>query len=416
MRKLKILFVLSMFCWSPVITAQTTNRQYVLVDDNVKQEIIEKLMSSLSTSENEAKYMIKGLIDDAFNQYFTHKKTACDVFEADSVESLHKLLKQKDKEIRELQKSHFEELVKENTKLWSERFDSLADASTARYNELKYYWEVKYDSVVSFDSLIVSVLNDSIASISHRLSFTIEKMDSLQAECAVLQQNALVFEGISEELSLRQRTLNEAYSSCLNSGLGYIEGDAVREKVDSYKELLGMLKQRIPAEQQKQIDQIEKICKVVDFFDSAIAQLAMPFDKEANDKLLEEYETLGELCGMLQPIQQTELAQVQQALDEEYLAVLHFRNGIIGTLKEEGLIPNEAAIDANLKMIDEKVGLFTSGKTNFDEGYYYRYYVHINKQLSDLRTWLTNFPKKDYGNSEVFVKHLDEVSKSLVKE
>ena len=40
----------------------------------------------------------------------------------------------------------FEELVEENTKLWSERFDSLADASTARYNELKYYWEVKYDS------------------------------------------------------------------------------------------------------------------------------------------------------------------------------------------------------------------------------------------------------------------------------
>lgn len=379
--------------------AQTPATTYIKVDQTVIEDIIASHVAKAKPADTKEEYLYKGLLEDAFREYVASKKVRADVVEQSVVSQMRadhrKELDEKNAEIKSLSKDNYEQ------KLTQAKADFEAQLAAQKAGG---------DSAVVAMRAQVTAKDNVIAAQEGTIESLNEKVNTLTAENEELRKNDAVFKNISEKLNQKRDALADAYRSVANAGLGRIKDfDALRQTGTAYVEFLDVLGQKPSAQEQKQIADIDAVCKAADYYQRAVAQLAKVYDAKANEALINEYAKVK--TSTISPMQGTDMARVYEALKDENMVVAAFRNSILGYLRNEGCIPDNQAMKAALAKINENVEIFADANT--PAGQFSPLYVEINKTLATLNAGVKGWSKNGYDDPDKFKAFLTKIDASL---
>lgn len=367
--------------FSPTVLAQTTNgeRKYVVVNDKIRSEVIEKTVKSYDPDKKD-EIFYKKMLTDAFDAYFAHKKLKANVYEQDTINSLNRQLSERISEVKRLSKDGVEQRIHDIISTWSKKCDSIQK--------------------------VASDQNDTIVFLREQLAYA---QNTLQT----MRQSTSVLENIMEQLKERQMAINTSFASCTNSQLVNIQNiPDIQKSISSYMDFLGLLKQPVPSEQMTQIEIINVTCSAALFCQAVKSELSKKYNVQAVNELMTKAGVVDKEIGKLKPMQQTEFSQLVHVLKNEELVVLNLKNGVLASLAEEGCIPDEDAINNALEIISNYVSLITNGDPNCNGGYN-THYVYLNNIIEKLRSDIKQSKKKGFDNETKYKNYIDSLRDSL---
>lgn len=361
--------------------SQGSTNKYVVVDENVKNDIIGKIAKKYAKGKDMNELAYRELLREGFDTYFNNRKTHAAVYEQSFVDNLNKTIEAQDKQIEQLNPSSVQTQI-----------DSARESEKAK-------WKAKNDTITNE--------RDDLKGQLTKLQTELDKANS---ELTGLRQNAGIVENITSQLNETQGALNAAYSACRNGSLQFIsDADGKKKAIEDYSSLMKMLKQPVPDEQQKKIALIESTCAAAKLYQKTQAELKRKYDKKAVDELVRQFPTIDRTNLTSQNA--TELASIKELLDKEPYVIKNFRNGILNGLRESGSIPDSEEAKRALTLITGKVKSFSGNDSNVEQNGYNKGYVYINEQLKTLRREITNCDK--YRHEEKFKQLLDQIDRFL---
>lgn len=390
--------ILGAFCLvlSLGAVAQKATPQYVVVDEKIKEDVIQAAAARYAKGDDMKEAAFRTLIGDAFTEYFGHKKTRAEVFSRDSVNMLNKKLAESSETIRKL-----------NTRLSQDKTKELLDAKDKECKN-------RCDSITRLFDGDIAQKSRECDSLQRILAETQGRLSELNTRQAAMEQNAAVFRNIEKKLSDLQMALNQAYAVCSTNSLSSIGNiDEMEGAVKSYSDFMEMLDQNIPEEQKEHIALIQSTCKVVEYYHKASLLLDGKYDKAAVEKSQREYSAVEPYLKTMNARQAADVARVNELLVREKNVMLNFRKFVLGDLQELGCIPDETAREAAMEVIRKRLSIFNAGDPNCKEGYYDNGYVYINRQLDKLYSGLKDYRKNNLGEPKAFERFLNGISDSL---
>lgn len=376
--------------------AQKAPRQYIVVDDNIKEEVTQAAAAKYAKGDDMKEAAFRTLIGDAFTAYFGHKKTRAEVVSRDSVNSLNRQLATARETITNLRN----QLSQANAKAQPDAKDR--------------EWKNKCDSVKQSMDGVLAERSRECDSLQRLLAETQGRLSELNTRQAALEQNASVFKNIEKRLSDLQAELNKAYEKCTTGSLSGINDCAEMESaVKSYSDFMKMLDQAVPAEQKEQIALIQSSCKAAEYYQKASSLLDGKYDKAAVDKMVKEYSAVEPYLKNMNSQQAAELARVHDLLKWEDNVILNFRETILKELLDMRCIPDPTAYNIAMDTTLTNWGIYNGDDPNCKEGYYDNGYRYINKQLEKLYSGLENYSKNKFEDPKTFEKFLKGIGDSL---
>lgn len=376
--------------------AQKVTRQYIVVDDKIKEEVTQAAAAKYAKGDEMKEAAFRTLIGDAFTAYFGHKKTRAEVVSCDSVDLLNRQLKSAGEAITSLRN----QLSKTDN-------NALLDAKDRE-------WRNKCDSISKSNEAVLAARSRECDSLQRLLTETQGRLSELNTRQAALEQNASVFKNMEKRLSDLQTELNQAYAKCSAGSLSGISNiSEMEDAVKSYSDFMKILDQTVPAEQKEQIALIQSTCKVAEYYQKASSLLDGKYDKATVDKMVKEYSEVEPYLKNMSSQQAAELARVHDLLKWEENVILNFRETILKELLDMGCIPDEATYKNALDTTLTNWGIFNGDDPNCKEGYYDNGYKYINKQLEELYSGLKNYSGKNLKDPKTFEKFLKGISESL---
>lgn len=376
--------------------AQKVTRQYIVVDDKIKEEVTQAAAAKYAKGDDMKEAAFRTLIGDAFTAYFGHKKTRAEVVSCDSVDLLNRQLKSAGETITSLRN----QLSKTDN-------NALLDAKDRE-------WRNKCDSVKRSMGIVIAQKSGECDSLQLLLAETQGRLSELNTRQTALEQNASVFKNIEKRLSDLQVELNKAYEKCTTGSLSGINDCAEMETAArSYSDFMKMLDQAVPAEQKEQIALIQSTCHVADYYQKATSLLDGKYDKAAVDKMVKEYSVVEPYLKNMNSQQAAEVTRIYELLVREERVILNFRNFILADLHSLECISDEIGYDEAMGIVKKRWGIFNAGNPNCKEGYYDNGYTYINKQLEKLYSGLENYSKNKFEDPKTFEKFLKGIGDSL---
>lgn len=381
------------------VMGQSATENYYLHDTEIIEKTASDVANKYAKGDQNNQLLLKSQIQEAFGKYFKNRKTeAKDVVGKSIINDLNNRIAEQEKTILTLRS--------ENASLTKEENARIFEDSITKLNQ-------SHSNLLSSKESEMKDLLDSIGRLNARIDELNAENNRLNDDINRQNANSAIFANINAKLKERQEDLARAYRNCTGQSLASLthpESDI--KATEAYLELLKLLDQPVPKEQQEQIAKIKAICEAAKYYQDAQNELAAKYNKKEVEDLLKKGKGLNGTNGTLEQIQKTELEGIIKALQQEIDVVMNFRNGILGSLKEEGSLPPASIKDATDK-IDLHVGLFTDGDPNIEKDGYNRHYTHINKVLKQLRKGINEAEKRGFTNDKTYQKFLDDISIEL---
>lgn len=379
-------------CRLSLVAAQERDR-YVRIDESVMQDVKNDVVRGMESSSEENKIIYDAIIDKAFDLYFGNKNVNADrLVGSDSVKALNDGMEMLRKEIERLKN------------------DSIAMADKLAEMDKNYVSRECLagcaDSLRMMEKIIAG--QDSALRCERGLNQTsLDRIKELELQLSK-------FDRVAERLNAAKKALSDADSICEACRLADMHDlDTLSEAATGYVELLSLLGMEAEPACVGQVERVNAVCFVAEFYGRSMIQLAGPFDHNANQALLQESTIVKSRLEYLSDVQKDELNVMVEAIENEQYAIKNFRNGVIKSLKDLGCIADEGVADDAYDSIDANIKLFTGNKHKVPGSGKYQYnplYVNINRQLESLRAGIRDKVLDDPVPYNMF---LDEISKSL---
>ena len=391
MRKFNIAGVLCLWLGITAVAAQ--EQTYISVNQQTADKITEHVLDQQEGATPENIGWAKGLIQEAFKNYFSDKSVRADVYDKATMDNLEQEkahLLDSIKGLHKENKNLTKQLSKENIQ---GQLDDLRE-------KLKREYEARQSA--SNDSLAMQ--GKQIARMNQQLNSLQEVLGERDALIAKLEENAKIADNVIAQHNARKDALTILYQEIANSQtLDYIDGDTIQKTIADYAEYTQLISLPVGEEEKAQMAYLETAAQAGKLYHEAKTAMGAKYDAEKGQALLKAYEQFQAHDSVLNSGQKTMLAQVQKALEELEKAITHFRLSIIDYLREQGQIPDQETVTEVKEGIWLRVGNFAEGRYT-DRKHYSPYHVNLNKVLDEAIKGLKVMNETDY---ETFVNGIE---------
>ena len=391
MRKFNVVGVLCL--WLGITTVAAQEQTYISVNQQTADKITEHVLDQQEGATPENIGWAKGLIQEAFKNYFSDKSVRADVYDKATMDNLEQEkahLLDSIKGLHKENKNLTKQLSKENIQ---GQLDDLRE-------KLKREYEARQSA--SNDSLAMQ--GKQIARMNQQLNSLQEVLGERDALIAKLEENAKIADNVIAQHNARKDALTILYQEIANSQtLDYIDGDTIQKTIADYAEYTQLISLPVGEEEKAQMAYLETAAQAGKLYHEAKTAMGAKYDAEKGQALLKAYEQFQAHDSVLNSGQKTMLAQVQKALEELEKAITHFRLSIIDYLREQGQIPDQETATEVKEGIWLRVGNFAEGRYT-DRKHYSPYHTHLNKVLDEAMKGLKVMNETDY---ETFVNGIE---------
>lgn len=386
MKRIGVLISLCMMVF--LAYGQKDRTAYVIVDETFRDLIIDKAAEKYSNGDAMEKLSLTSMLREGFDKYFKDGKVSkVSVFPPDSLVRLHERIRTLKEANGKLTKNHYAKVLADSTNAWNAK----DQASRAMKENTLRAW------------------NDSINRLNALLAQVGKENDSFSQQVSALSSKTKILDGISSDLTEKQKKFNSAYEYSKHPLSEITKTDAMKDAVTSYEESLKALRQTLTPEQQKQKAEILGCANVAGYYQKAMQQLSGRYDKKAVAEILKVAPNTKGLDGD----KLREIEEIQKRLRNEIYVLKNFRNAILGSLKDMGSIKDDADRNKALEIISENVDVFSMNDASRAKDGYNIKYGFINGKLNELRNAVRNYRTNRFTDGKTFITYLDKISTDL---
>lgn len=386
MKRIGVLISLCMMVF--LAYGQKGRTAYVIVDESLRDVIIDKAAEKYSNGDAMKKLSLTSMLREGFEKYFNDGKVSkVRVFSPDSLARLQERILKIEEAKGKLTKSYFDKVLRDSINA----LDAKAQISIAEKNNTLKAW---HDSINRLNTLLAQVGKEN---------------DSFSQQVSALSSKTKILDGISSDLTEKQKKFNSAYEYSKHPLAEITKTDAMKDAVTSYEESLKALRQTLSPEQQKQKAEILGCANVAGYYQKATQQLSGKYDKKAVAEILKAAPNTKGLDGD----KLKEVEEIQKRLRNEIYVLKNFRNAILGSLKDLGSIKDDIGRNKALEIINENVDVFSMNDASRAKDGYNIKYTFINGKLNELRNAIRNYHANRFMDGKTFITYLDKIGTDL---
>lgn len=391
MKKFIIAAVAGSILCVPAIAQTNAEDKLVKVDEGVQASVIESLIKKYAKDDVDKGFIYKGVIENAFKDYFQSKNVQVDVNKLNVVVEKNQETKQLNDTITKLRKE-------------------IADLNSSKDLKLLETKEKAFQS--SLDSL-ARAKDAEIAALTEELNKNSNDLLELRSEVTELRDKQKQFDGITEQLDIERGNFQNTYDRARNTDLANLKNaPQMIANVESYEKFMGLLKQNLSPDEQKQKQEVIAICSAAETFQGAQNALNQPYDRK----------NAADLLKKLNAIDETKLSAPQKKQIETAIVLLKNEGDVIeqfgmildDILAQEFVDNNNSAEATDILNKGVKVyNVFHNADDPDNSEIFHSGYVYINGKVKELRNALKNPAKNGLNNEKTFKSFITNMKSSL---